>query len=136
MDLPNVDISSLKKALSESTSAMQAIQISREIETAERFAAAQARENARRNALIEAGARANIEQVGLLEKQLEEVKLQNEKLYEANKSLNALYEQAKKDAEANAKIAEKSKLQARISIGISIFAVVVSIVMGILGIVL
>ena len=90
----------------------------------------------RRDAVLMQGAKANIEQVGLLEKQLEEVKLQNVKLDEANKSLNALYEQAKKDAEENAKIAEKSKLQARISIGISIFAVVVSIVMGILGIVL
>lgn len=76
------------------------------------------------------------QQKELLEKQLEEVKQQNVKLEEANKSLNALYEQAKKDAEENAKVAEKSKLQAKISIGISIFAVVVSIVMGILGIVL
>ena len=90
----------------------------------------------RRDAVLMQGAKANIEQEGLFEKQLEEVILQNIKLDEANKSLNALYEQAKKDAEEKAKIAEKSKLQARISIGISIFAVVVSIVMGILGIVL
>ena len=109
MDLPDFDISSLKKALSESTSAMQASQISREIETAQRLAAAQARENARRNAILEEGARANIEQVGLLEKQLEEVKQQNVQLKENYALLTDLYERAKQDAEDSTKEAKKNR---------------------------
>ena len=75
------------------------------------------------------------QQKELLEKQLEEVKQQNAKLEEANKILNALYEQAKKDAEDNAKTAKTSKRQANISIVISVLAVGVAIVMGVLGIV-
>ena len=132
MDLPNVDISSLKKALSESTSAMQASQISREIETAQRLATAQARENARRDAILEEGAKANIEQVGLLEKQLEEVKQQNVKLDEANKSLNALYEQAKKDAEESAKDAKKNLVFGWVSFAVGTLIGIASVVFGII----
>ena len=132
MDLPNVDISSLKKALSESTSAMQASQISREIETAERFAAAQARENARRNAVIEAGARANIEQVGLLEKQLEEVKQQNVQLKENYALLKDLYDRARQDAEESAKDAKKNRIFGWVSFAVGTLIGIVGVVLGII----
>ena len=132
MDLPNVDISSLKKALSESTSAMQASQISREIETAERFAAAQARENARRNAVIEAGAKANIEQVGLLEKQLEEVKQQNVQLKENYALLKDLYDRAKQDAEDSAKDAKKNRVFGLVSFAVGTFIGIAGVVLGII----
>ena len=132
MDLANVDISSLKKALSESTSAMQASQISREIETAERFAAAQARENARRNAVIEAGARANIEQVGLLEKQLEEVKQQNTQLKENYALLKDLYDRAKQDAEESAKDAKKNRIFGWVSFAVGTVIGIAGVVLGII----
>ena len=132
MDLPNVDISSLKKALSESTSAMQASQISREIETAQRFATAQARENARRNAILEEGARANIEQVGLLEKQLEEVKLQNIQLRENYALLKDLYDRAKQDAEESAKDVKKNRVFGWVTFAVGTFIGIAGVVLGII----
>ena len=132
MDLPDFDISSLKKALSESTSAMQASQINREIETAQRFAAAQARENARRNAILEEGARANIEQVGLLEKQLEEVKQQNVQLKENYALLKDLYDRAKQDAEDSAKDAKKNRVFGWVSFTVGTFIGIAGVVLGII----
>ena len=132
MDLLNVDISSLKKALSESTSAMQASQISREIETAQRLATAQARENARRNAILEEGAKANIEQVGLLEKQLEEVKLQNIQLRENYALLKDLYDRAKQDAEESAKDAKKNRIFGWVTFAVGTFIGIVGVVFGII----
>ena len=132
MDLPDFDISSLKKALSEATNAMQASQISREIETAERFAAAQAIENARRNSVIEAGARANIEQVGLLEKQLEEVKQQNAQLKENYALLKDLYNRAKQDAEESAKDAKKNRIFGWVSFAVGTVIGIAGVVLGII----
>ena len=132
MDLPDFDISSLKKALSESTSAMQVSQISREMETAQRLAAAQARENARRNAILEEGARANIEQVGLLERQLEEVKQQNVQLKENYALLKDLYERAKQDAEDSAKEAKKSRIFGWVSFTVGTLIGIAGVVLGII----
>ena len=123
MDLLNVDISSLKKALSESTSAMQASQI---------LATAQARENARRNAILEEGAKANIEQVGLLEKQLEEVKLQNIQLRENYALLKDLYDRAKQDAEESAKDAKKNRIFGWVTFAVGTFIGIVGVVFGII----
>ena len=132
MDLPDFDISSLKKALSESTSAMQASQISREIETAQRLATAQARENARRNAILEEGAKANIEQVGLLEKQLEEVKQQNIQLKENYALLKDLYYRAKQDAEEITKDAKKNRVFGWVSFAVGTFIGIAGVVLGII----
>ena len=93
------------------------------------------KEQSRKDVALFQTAQASIEQKELLEKQIEEVKQQNIKLEEANKRLNVLYEQAKKDAEDNAKTDKTSKRQANISIGVSILAVGVAIVMGVLGII-
>lgn len=62
----------------------------------------------RRDAVLMQGAKANIEQVGLLEKQLEEVKQQNIQLRENYTLLKDLYNRAKQDAEENAKDAKKN----------------------------
>ena len=86
----------------------------------------------RRDAVLMQGAKANIEQEGLFEKQLEEVILQNIKLDEANKSLNALYEQAKKDAEESSKDAKKNRIFAWVSFAVGTLIGIAGVVLGII----
>ena len=85
----------------------------------------------RDNALFQTE-QASIEQKHLLEKQLEEVKLQNIKLDEANKSLNALYEQAKKDAEESSKDAKKNRIFGWVSFAVGTLIGIVGVVLGII----
>lgn len=132
MDLSNLDISSLKKALSESTSAMQASQISREMERNQRLINQISEENARRNAVIEAGAKANIEQVGLLERQLDEVKQQNVQLKENYALLKDLYDRAKQDAEDSAKDAKKNRIFGWVSFAVGTLIGIAGVILGII----
>lgn len=132
MDLPDFDMSSLKKALAESTSAMQAMNISREMERNQRLINQISEENARRNAIIEEGARASIEQVSLLEKQLEEVKQQNAQLKENYALLKDLYDKAKQDAEDNAKDAKKNHVFGWVSFAVGTVIGIAGVVIGII----
>ena len=83
------------------------------------------------NAILQT-AQASIEQKEFLEKQLEEVKLQNVKLDEANKSLNALYEQAKKDAEESAKDAKNNRIFGWVSFAVGTFIGIIGVALGII----
>ena len=132
MKLPDLDIIN-NSNLVVANSASQLAEIDAKVDYINRVRAE--KEDREHNAILQT-AEFTGEQKELLEKQLEEVKQQNAKLEEANKILNALYEQAKKDADDNAKMAKTSKRQANISIVISVLAVGVAIVMGFLEIVL
>lgn len=86
----------------------------------------------RRDAALMQGAKANIEQVGLLEKQLEEVKQQNVQLKENYALLKDLYDRAKQDAEESAKDAKKNRVFGWISFAVGTFIGIVGVVLGII----
>ena len=86
----------------------------------------------RRDAILMQGARANIEQVGLLEKQLEEVKQQNVQLKENYALLKDLYDRAKQDAEESAKEANKNRIFGWVSFAVGTFIGIAGVVLGII----
>ena len=86
----------------------------------------------RRDAVLMQGAKANIEQVGLLEKQLEEVKQQNAQLKENYALLKDLYDRAKKDAEESAKDAKKNRVFGWVSFAVGTLIGIVGVVLGII----
>ena len=73
----NVDLGSLKETLSAVNSAMRVNTIAEEMAHGERVAAAIARESAKRDATLVAGAEASIEQKEILQQQLEMIREQN-----------------------------------------------------------
>ena len=86
----------------------------------------------RRDAILIQGARANIEQAGLLEKQLEEVKQQNVQLKENYALLKDLYDRAKKDAQDSAKDAKKNRVFGWVSFVVGTFIGIAGVVLGII----
>lgn len=86
----------------------------------------------RRDAILIQGARANIEQIGLLEKQLEEAKQQNAQLKENYDLLKDLYDRAKHDAEESAKDARKNRVFGWVSFAVGTFIGIVGVVLGII----
>lgn len=86
----------------------------------------------RRDAILIQGARANIEQIGLLEKQLEEVKQQNAQLKENYALLKDLYDRAKQNAENNAKDAKKNRIFGWVSFAVGTFIGIAGVVLGII----
>lgn len=86
----------------------------------------------RRDAVLMQGAKANIEQVGLLEKQLEEVKQQNIQLRENYTLLKDLYDRAKQDAEESAKEAKKNRIFGWVSFTVGTLVGIVGVVLGII----
>ena len=85
----------------------------------------------RRDAALMQGAKANIEQVGLLEKQLEEVKQQNVQLKENYALLKDLYDRAKQDAEESAKDAKKNRVFGWVSFAVGTLIGIAGVVLGI-----
>lgn len=86
----------------------------------------------RRDAVLMQGAKANIEQVGLLEKQLEEVKQQNIQPRESYTLLKDLYDRAKQDAEESAKEAKKNRIFGWVSFTVGTLVGIVGVVLGII----
>ena len=100
----NVDLGSLKETLSAVNSAMRVNTIAEEMAHGERVAAAIARESAKRDATLVAGAEASIEQKEILQQQLEMIREQNMFLCDNYEKLKEMYdaqlqatEEAKKD---------------------------------------
>ena len=83
-----------------------------------------------RDAVLIQGARANIEQIGLLEKQLEEVKQQNAQLKENYALLKDLYDRAKQNAENNAKDAKKNRIFGWVSFAVGTLIGIAGVVLG------
>ena len=101
----NVDLGSLKETLSAVNSAMRVNTIAEEMAHGERVAAAIARESAKRDATLVAGAEASIEQKELLQQQLEMIREQNMFLCDNYEKLKEMY-----DAQVQANIAAKTEL--------------------------
>lgn len=101
----NVDLSSLKETLSAANSAMRVNAIAEEMAHGERVAAAIARESAKRDATLVAGAEASIEQKELLQQQLEMIREQNVFLCDNYEKLKEMYE-----AQVQANIDAKTEL--------------------------
>ena len=101
----NVDLGSLKETLSAVNSAMRVNSIAEEMEHRERVAAAIARESAKRDATLVAGAEASIEQKELLQQQLEMIREQNMFLCDNYEKLKEMY-----DAQVQANIEAKTEL--------------------------
>ncbi|MDE6473815.1 MAG: hypothetical protein K2L70_01765 [Clostridia bacterium] len=99
----------LYQKLNTASSAMQAMRIQEEIDRETRKTEAQARSNAKKDAILLQGAQTNIAQKELLEEQLKAVKEQNEQLKEQCSLLKELYETEKKQSEDNAKVTQKSE---------------------------
>ena len=97
----NVDLGSLKETLSAANSAMRVNSIAEEMAHGERVAAAIARESAKRDATLVAGAEASIEQKEILQQQLEMICEQNMFLCDNYEKLKEMYDaqvQANKEA--------------------------------------
>lgn len=101
----NVDLGSLKETLSAVNSAMRVNTIAEEMAHRERVAAAIARESAKRDATLVAGAEASIEQKELLQQQLEMIREQNMFLCDNYEKLKEMY-----DAQVQANIEAKTEL--------------------------
>ena len=101
----NVDLGSLKETLSAVNSAMRVNTIAEEMAHGERVAAAIARESAKRDATLVAGAEASIEQKELLQQQLEMIREQNMFLCDNYEKLKEMY-----DAQVQANIEAKTEL--------------------------
>lgn len=97
----NVDLSGLQGTLSSLNSALSVDALAEEMAHGQRVAAAIARESAKRDATLVAGAEANIAQIGLIEQQLGVLREQNSLLLDNYEKLKAMYDQqvqANKDA--------------------------------------
>ena len=97
----NIDLSGLQGTLSSLNSALRVDALAEEMAHGERVAAAIARESAKRDATLVAGAEASIEQTALLTEQLATIREQNQLLLDNYKKLKELYDdqvQANKDA--------------------------------------
>ena len=101
----NVDLGSLKETLSAVNSAMRVNTIAEEMAHGERVAAAIARESAKRDATLVAGAEASIEQKEILQQQLEMICEQNMFLCDNYEKLKEMY-----DAQVQANIEAKTEL--------------------------
>ena len=101
----NVDLGSLKETLSAVNSAMRVNTIAEEMAHGERVAAAIARESAKRDATLVAGAEASIEQKEILQQQLEMIREQNMFLCDNYEKLKEMY-----DAQMQANIEAKTEL--------------------------
>ena len=101
----NVDLGSIKETLSAVNSAMRVNTIAEEMAHGERVAAAIARESAKRDATLVAGAEASIEQKELLQQQLEMIGEQNMFLCDNYVKLKEMY-----DAQVQANIEAKTEL--------------------------
>ena len=101
----NVDLGSLKETLSAANSAMRVNTIAEEMAHGERVAAAIARESAKRDATLVAGAEASIEQKEILQQQLEMIREQNMFLCDNYEKLKEMY-----DAQVQANIEAKTEL--------------------------
>lgn len=96
-----VDLSGLKAALSTVNSAMRVNAIAEEMAQGERVAAAIARESAKRDATLVAGAEASIEQRDLIEQQLGILREQNSLLLDNYEKLKEMYDaQVQENADA------------------------------------
>lgn len=94
----NVDLSGLQGTLSSLNSALSVDALAEEMAHGQRVAAAIARESAKRDATLVAGAEANIAQIGLIEQQLGVLREQNSLLLVSRffilpkmRKLNALF---------------------------------------------
>ena len=101
----NVDLGSSKETLSAVNSAMRVNTIAEEMAHGERVAAAIARESAKRDATLAAGAEASIEQKEILQQQLEMIREQNMFLCDNYEKLKEMY-----DAQVQANIEAKTEL--------------------------
>lgn len=101
----NVDLGSLKETLYAVNSAMRVNTIAEEMAHGERVAAAIARESAKRDATLVAGAEASIEQKELLQQQLKMIREQNMFLCDNYEKLKEMY-----DAQIQANIEAKTEL--------------------------
>lgn len=101
----NVDLGSLKETLPAVNSAMRVNTIAEEMAHGERVAAAIARESAKRDATLVAGAEASIEQKEILQQQLEMIREQNMFLCDNYEKLKEMY-----DAQVQANIEAKTEL--------------------------
>ena len=101
----NVDLGSLKETLSAVNSAMRVNTIAEEMAHGERVAATIARESAKRDATLAAGAEASIEQKEILQQQLEMIREQNMFLCDNYEKLKEMY-----DAQVQANIEAKTEL--------------------------
>ena len=101
----NVDLGSLKETLSAANSAVRVNTIAEEMAHGERVAAAIARESAKRDATLAAGAEASIEQKEILQQQLEMIREQNMFLCDNYEKLKEMY-----DAQVQANIEAKTEL--------------------------
>lgn len=101
----NVDLGCLKETLSAVNSAMRVNTIAEEMAHGERVDAAIARESAKRDATLVAGAEASIEQKEILQQQLEMIREQNMFLCDNYEKLKEMY-----DAQVQANIEAKTEL--------------------------
>ena len=123
----NIDLSGLQGTLSSLNSALRVDALAEEMAHGERVAAAIARESAKRDATLVAGAEASIEQTALLTEQLATIREQNQLLLDNYKKLKELYDdqvQANKDAKEDL---EKSRRFNRWMMVISVIAMLAAV---------
>lgn len=121
------------------TTARQVAEISNHLENIQAYEKVVIAEQARRNAIMEEGAKSSIEQKELLLQQLEAVKEQNKllekqirEMQDKNALLNELYDNSKKESIANAKDAKHNKIFGWVSFGVGTLIGIAGIILGII----
>lgn len=128
--MDKLDFSSLN--LNIPNTAFQLSSIAEDMEQRNRALQQIGEETARRNAVIEAGAKANIEQKKLLENQIKLLEQQVQEMQERNSLLNDLYENSKAEAIYNAKDAKRKRIFGWVSFGVGTLLGIAGIVLGII----
>lgn len=121
------------------TSARQVAELSKELDNYRAYEKSVIEAQARRNAIIEDGAKASIEQKELLLQQLEALKEQNEllekqigEMQEKNTLLNDLYTSSQREAGENAKDAKHNKIFGWVSFAVGTLIGIAGIILGII----
>ena len=128
----DIDLGGLKETLSAVNSALRADAIADEMAHDQRVAAAIARESAKRDATLVAGAEASIEQKELLQQQLEVIREQNVLLCDNYEKLKEMYKTQVRENEEAKKELQRSKRYNAWMMVISVIALLISAVSTIL----
>ena len=124
----NIDLIGLQGTLSSLNSALRVDALAEEMAHGERVAAAIARESAKRDATLVAGAEASIEQTVLLTEQLATIREQNQLLLDNYKKLKEMYDaQVQANKEANEELKRSKRFNAWMMV-ISIIAMLAAVV--------
>ena len=135
----HLNLQSINDLYENATSARKVAELGRELDNYRAYEKSVIEAQAHRNAIMEDGAKASIEQKELLLQQLEALKEQNKllekqigEMQEKNILLNDLYTSSQKEASSNAKDAKHNKVFGWVSFAVGTLIGIAGIILGII----